>query len=113
MREQSLEQIATSRRRWQSRLTRAVNAIKKLDAKEQRLKKRAAAPKAERRASPVRQVAAAVTPPSPLPPAPSADTLDIPGFLDRRSDRAKEADRKRLAELNDREAAAQIRAEQA
>ena len=45
MRGPSLEHVRAARQRWQTRLTRAVNAIRKLDAAERRLLKKAAEPK--------------------------------------------------------------------
>jgi len=45
MRGPSLEHVRAARQRWQTRLTRAVNAIRKLDATERRLLKKAAEPK--------------------------------------------------------------------
>ena len=52
MRGPSLEHVRAARQRWQTRLTRAVNAIRKLDATERLLLKKAAEPAVERRASP-------------------------------------------------------------
>ncbi len=79
---QTLEQVRDARRRWQARLTRAVNAIKKLDAKEKRLLKKAAAPGV-----------VSATPPAPSRPGPvaSPDPLGIPTFLRRTADADKAA----------------------
>jgi hypothetical protein len=111
-----LEKIREARLRWQSRLTRAVNAIKKLDAKEKRLIKKAAQPKRERSVSPTPQVSAPVTAPAPSKLDPlivaTSDALDIPAIFRRAplsdADKAAaDAIKTERAELKKRKAAGQ------